>query len=148
MIKFQTGKFHEFETGIRNVRETVFVTEQHVPLELEWDGLDETAFHAIAQTQQDAIIGTGRLLSDGHIGRMAVLAEWRGQGIGSHLLNSLLKQAYNQRLARVWLSAQIGAIAFYQRHGFTVISNEYLDAGILHKDMELLLAKVHPIDIR
>jgi predicted GNAT family N-acyltransferase len=135
-VSFQTA-----EDGIRSVRERVFVNEQHVPLELEWDGLDESASHVIAVDEQGAVIGTGRLLADGHIGRMAVIQPWRQQGVGSALLQALCTLAENQGLQDVFLSAQTHAVGFYRRHGFVVHGDEFLDAGIPHLNMRRRLVK-------
>ena len=84
-------------------------------------------------------MGTGRLLPDGHIGRMAVLPTARGQGVGSALLRSLMEEARRRGHPRAVLSAQTHAIPFYQRHGYSVIGQEYLDCGIPHVDMQCQL---------
>jgi len=75
------------EQLLRNVRETVFMHEQGVSAELEWDGLDEGCQHALTWSENGEPIGCGRLTPDGHIGRMAVLREWRGMKVGTALLN-------------------------------------------------------------
>src|SRR5262245_17852160 len=79
--------------ALRAVRWKVFVEEQHVPGELEWDEEDERSRHVLAVASDGTPIGTGRLLPDGHIGRMAVLAAWRNRGVGSALMNLLLRMA-------------------------------------------------------
>ena len=122
--------------GIKTVREAVFIREQHVPVELEWDGLDDAASHVIALDSHAQVIGTVRLLDDGHIGRMAVLPQWRHQGVGSAMLNALLELARQKHLTRVFLHAQTTAIEFYQRHGFSIRGEEFMDAGIPHRYME------------
>lgn len=123
--------------GIKTVRETVFIQEQHVPAELEWDGLDEAALHVIAQDLCGEVIGTARLLANGHIGRMAVLPEWRRQGVGSAMLKALLTIArQKQHLTKVFLHAQTTAIDFYKQHGFSVEGEEFTDAGIPHRYMK------------
>jgi len=122
--------------GIRDVREQVFVREQSVPNELEWDGEDQNAVHIIATARNGQVIGTGRLLPDGHIGRMAVLRDWRQQGVGSALLQALLQEAVSAGLSRVFLHAQTSAVDFYARHGFTRRGEEFMDAGIPHYYME------------
>ena len=136
--------FLKYCEGIRHVRETVFVKEQSVPLELEWDGRDETATHAIARLRNGQIIATARLLADGHIGRMAVLKERRGMGVGSALLKTLCTQAADRGIEKVQLAAQTHATGFYQNHGFVIEGEEFLDAGIPHRSMYLLL-KSHKI---
>ena len=119
---------------LRAIRDEVFVREQSVPVELEWDELDPVSQHVLAFAG-DRAIGTGRLLPDGHIGRMAVLRDWRGKGVGGALLTALMDVARIRGLSRVELNAQIHALAFYERHGFHAEGAEFLDAGILHRRM-------------
>jgi predicted GNAT family N-acyltransferase len=123
--------------ALRKVREAVFVVEQHVPLELEWDELDAVSLHALAETAEGEPIGTGRLLPDGHIGRMAVLREWRRCGVGSALLRHLMDAARNAGLPGVALNAQSHALEFYRRHGFRPQGEGFLEAGIPHQAMRL-----------
>ena len=116
------------------IRFTVFVEEQGVPLEIEIDEHDPLCVHAIA-FEDGKPVGTGRLLPDGHIGRMAVLKEWRNRGIGGLLLNALIERARQRGDARVILSAQINAARFYEAHGFSRHGDEYMEAGIRHQEM-------------
>jgi predicted GNAT family N-acyltransferase len=119
---------------LKALREEVFVREQSVPAEMEWDEFDRQSHHVVAMA--DGIpIGTGRLLPDGHIGRMAVLRAWRGQGAGSTLLAALMEIARKLGMSRVMLNAQIQALPFYLRHGFHAEGEEFLDAGIAHRRM-------------
>jgi predicted GNAT family N-acyltransferase len=120
---------------LRHVREAVFVREQNVPLELEWDTQDEACVHVLAFDNEGAPIGTGRLLPDGHIGRMAVLRAWRRQGVGGALLTELTRVARERGFTEVILNAQVQAIAFYTRHGFVIEGAEFLEAGIPHQTM-------------
>lgn len=120
---------------IKPIRETVFIDEQHVPVDLEWDDLDQDACHVLVCLGDEGI-GTARLLNDGHIGRMSVLPDYRGMGLGSKMLTLLIDKARELALDIVVLSAQLHAIPFYQTHGFHVVSDSYMDAGIVHKDME------------
>lgn len=122
---------------LKAVREQVFIIEQHVPVVLEWDGLDEQAQHLLAFNDSGEAIGCSRLLGDGSIGRMAVLKPWRSLGFGTALLNAAITYYRQQGIQRITLSAQVHAIAFYQKAGFEVSSEPYLDAGILHMDMRL-----------
>jgi len=117
------------------IRRTVFMAEQGVPEELEWDGLDEGAVHLLAIDADKAPIGTARMLDDGHIGRMAVLKSWRRQGVGSALLLRLIEIAEQQDLRQVVLDAQLHVIGFYEAYGFVVCSDVFMDAGIPHKTM-------------
>jgi predicted GNAT family N-acyltransferase len=119
------------------IRLQVFVEEQGVPLELEWDGEDERCEHALAYSPEHMPIGTGRLLPDGRIGRLAVLPEWRRQGAGSALLLYFLERARKKGFASVRLHAQTRATAFYARHGFRAHGEEFMDAGIPHVEMSL-----------
>jgi predicted GNAT family N-acyltransferase len=117
------------------LRHAVFVVEQNVPEESEIDDWDPQCVHALARDAAGAIVGTGRLLPDGHIGRMAVLKEARHLGVGSALLTALMAEARRRGHARAVLSAQTHAVAFYRRHGYAVVSGEYMDCGIPHVDM-------------
>ncbi len=124
----------------RPVREQVFVTEQKVPLELEWDEWDERSDHAVARDTSGQAIGTARLLPDGRIGRMAVLREWRRRGVGAALMEALLQRAREQSLSRVTLHAQTHAAGFYRRFGFSERGGEFWEAGIPHVEMTLELS--------
>ena len=129
------------ETALRSVREAVFVHEQAVPLSLEWDGIDPQCLHVLAENENGRAIGTGRLLPDGHIGRMAVLAEWRGRGVGSALLGMLIACARERGMREVIVNAQTHAIAFYRGHGFVEEGAIFLDAGIPHRCMRRSCAR-------
>ncbi|MBA1246798.1 GNAT family N-acetyltransferase [Pseudomonas zeshuii] len=120
--------------ALRHIRETVFIQEQAVPPEMEWDSEDEHAIHFLAQEGLYPV-GTARLLEDGRIGRVAVLRDWRGLNVGSTIMHAVISEAERRGLHRQVLSAQIQAIPFYQRLGFTVTGDEYLEAGIAHVDM-------------
>jgi predicted GNAT family N-acyltransferase len=124
---------------LRAVRHSVFVEEQHVPQELEWDDADERAYHVLATSDEGIPIGTGRLRLDCHIGRMAVLKPWRGRGVGGRILQSLIAYAEREGCEVVRLHAQTHAIAFYARYGFTATGDEFEEAGIPHRLMELRL---------
>lgn len=124
-------------TQLRLVREQVFILEQQVPVAMEWDGLDAAAQHLLALDVSEQAIGCARVLVDSSIGRMAVLQPWRGQGVGHALLNKAIELCQLQNTQAVTLSAQMHAISFYERSGFEVCSEPYLDANILHVDMRL-----------
>jgi len=124
----------------RRIRELVFVREQGVPFELEWDEQDPCCDHALAYAADRLPVGTGRLLPDGHIGRLAVLKEWRGKGVGALLLRALIEQARHRRHTRVRLNSQTYAAGFYRRYGFEVSGPEFMDAGIAHVPMQCDLA--------
>ena len=122
------------------VRHEVFVIEQHVPPELEMDEMDVQCIHAVAYDAQHQPIATGRLLPDGHIGRMAVRKIARGTGIGGLVLQRLIQAARTRGDAEVVLSAQVHAMGFYARYGFVAEGDVYMDAGIAHRTMSLQLA--------
>jgi predicted GNAT family N-acyltransferase len=116
------------------IRLVVFVEEQGVPAELEMDEMDARCIHALAFEGSRAV-GTGRLLPDGHIGRMAVLKEFRGKGAGGALLAKLMEAAKSRGDREVVLSAQVHAVPFYQAYGFELFGEVYEEAGIPHQDM-------------
>jgi len=124
------------ERSLRDIRQRVFMVEQGVSADLEWDGIDQDCRHALAQDGERRPIGCARLLPDGHIGRVAVLAEWRGRGVGDALLERMIALARELGHVRVMLNAQTHALAFYARHGFVAFGPEYDDAGIPHRAME------------
>jgi len=130
--------WQEAEQALRAVRTQVFIQEQKVPQALEWDGEDAQAVHALASAANNLAIGTARLLLQAtlaHIGRMAVLPEWRGQGVGSALLDLMLAAAQARGANLVFLNAQTSAVGFYVRAGFVAEGAEFLDAGIPHLRM-------------
>ncbi len=127
------------EAALRAVRAAVFIDEQRVPIELEWDGRDHASLHVLARNADGAAIGTGRLLPDGKIGRMAVSREARGKGVGLAMLRELLAAARERGFTEVELSAQTHALGFYEKSGFIAVSGEYLDAGIPHRTMRLAI---------
>ena len=125
--------------ALRAVRTAVFIDEQHVPAALEWDGIDEMCAHVLARNIDKTAIGTGRLLPDRKIGRMAVVPPARGHGVGAAIMRELLALARERGYADVELSAQTHAIGFYKKFGFVAFGDEYLDAGIPHRSMRLRL---------
>jgi predicted GNAT family N-acyltransferase len=128
------------EAKLRAVRLAVFVVEQNIPEEHEWDEHDAVSAHAIAEDRDGVPIGCGRLLPDGHIGRLAVLSDWRGQGVGAALLLHLIELARARGDARVLLNAQTHAVPFYARYGFAPSGEPFMEAGIPHQEMARVLA--------
>ena len=118
--------------SMRALRKTVFVLEQAVPPEMEVDDEDPRSVHVLARVLDGTPVGTGRLAPGGQIGRMAVLRDWRGRGVGAGLLTTLLDLARTRRLPEVSLHAQREAVPFYRRHGFEPVSEEFEEAGIPH----------------
>jgi len=125
------GAWRQLAEQAAAVRHDVFVQEQKVPLELELDEHDPIAIHAVAVDGVQAI-GTGRLLPDAHIGRMAVLRSFRGRGAGALILATLIHEAQRRGDPWVLLAAQRQAQAFYRQYGFVAEGQPFMDAGIVH----------------
>lgn len=136
-IIIKTVDFKNDFSEIENIRTAVFIKEQNVPVELEWDEFDNDSTHILAY-YNDKAVGTARLLNDGHIGRMAVLKHYRNRNIGQNMLKYLLQIAQKSSINGVELSAQEHAVEFYKKYGFSVTSKVYLEAGIPHYDMKYL----------
>lgn len=134
--------------ALHAVRSRVFIDEQQVPAELEHDASDAAGWHVLARAQDGTPVGTGRLTPHGTLGRMAVLREWRGRGVGDALLAALLQQARTLGWREVRLHAQAGAIDFYVRHGFVPVGARFQEAGIEHQSMHRLLDAPTPVDTR
>lgn len=134
-FRVRTGAWNESIEQAWPLREQVFVREQGVPIELEWDEHDERSRHALATATGGKVLGTARLLPDGHIGRMAVLPEVRGQGVGRALLDALTDAAANAGHATLRLNAQAHAAGFYRRFGFVPEGDGFMEAGIPHQAM-------------
>lgn len=132
-------RWEEAEPALRVIRTAVFIHEQHVPEVLEWDEFDVISVHLLARDAAGQPVGTARLLPDGHIGRMAVLKEWRGQGIGSAMLHKLLQEMMRRHQHEAQLNAQTSAVPFYEKFGFRVSGEEFMEAGIPHVKMTLSL---------
>jgi len=123
---------------LQPVRREVFVTEQRVPEAEEWDDDDEVCVHVLAMRNREPV-GTGRISPAGKIGRLAVLSEFRGRGIGDRILLMLIEQARHRGLAEVTLNAQVHAMPFYERHGFKAQGEVFDEAGIPHRRMQKAL---------
>ncbi|HSD41021.1 MAG TPA: GNAT family N-acetyltransferase [Burkholderiales bacterium] len=134
-LRIRIMPWSEARTEAQLIREAVFVAEQGVPPEIELDDWDERSEHAVAYDVAGRPVGTGRLLPDGHIGRMAVLRESRGKGVGGRLLEALIARARVRGMQRVALNAQTHAAPFYARFGFVVAGEEFMEAGIPHLAM-------------
>ena len=127
--------YDDYYEQIREVRDEVFINEQSVPESIEVDGLDPDAIHAIV-FDNETVVGTGRMLPDGHIGRMAVTAQYRGNGIGKLMLEALVGEAVKLNISEVWLSSQCHAKGFYEKMGFVAIGDIYKEAQIDHVKMK------------
>ncbi|MBT2788977.1 MULTISPECIES: GNAT family N-acetyltransferase [unclassified Halomonas] len=135
-----TGDWETLGQAASEIRRRVFIDEQNVPQDEEWDGLDPECQHFLALLDGQPV-GTARLLPDAHIGRVAVLADARGTGIGVLLMQAAIEAARHAGHAQVALSAQVHALTFYERLGFVAHGKEFLDAGIPHREMTLSLAE-------
>ncbi len=139
-LRIVTGDWDSLREDAQKVRIEVFVIEQNVPVELEWDEGDEVSTHAVAYDEQGQPVATGRLLPDGHIGRMAVSQSLRGQGIGKQVLIALLDQARQDGHQTLVLHAQTHAVPFYERQGFVVEGEEFMEADMPHRLMRRRLS--------
>jgi predicted GNAT family N-acyltransferase len=131
-IKVRVGPWSEQQASAQAIRYAVFVIEQNIPVEIEWDDMDAVSLHAVAYDENGLSLGTGRLLPDGHIGRMAVKKRARGLGVGGSILDALLQAARERGDKAVMLNAQTQVEDFYARHGFKRDGAEFMEAGIPH----------------
>ena len=129
------GDWPAMQADARPIRMEVFVREQNVPADLEMDDNDALCLHAVAYDADGQPLGTGRLLPDGHIGRMAVLGRARGKGVGGAILKGLMDKARERGDEKVVLSAQTHAAEFYLAHGFAMAGDVFYEAGIPHIEM-------------
>jgi predicted GNAT family N-acyltransferase len=137
-IEISVVDWHHKQNDLKAIRKSVFIDEQHVPKELEWDGQDTVCTHFLAAVNA-VPVATARLTPQGQIGRMAVLKDYRGKGVGSRLLATVIDQARHAGYKQVFLHAQVNVIEFYQKHGFSAQGEVFMDAGIAHQTMHLLL---------
>lgn len=122
------------------IRRRVFIDEQQVPEDMEWDEHDPVSVHFLvidSRRVKHTDIACARLAPSGKIGRMAVLKPWRRQGIGFRLLEYVVAHARKQGLSGVYLHAQVSAIGLYQKAGFSMSGDEFDEAGIAHRQMHL-----------
>ena len=138
MVRIELMSWENARAQASAIRLAVFVEEQGVPREIEMDEFDAQCIHALA-FEDGTAVGTGRLLPDGHIGRMAILKPWRGRGIGSAILEHLVDAARRRGDRQIALSAQLHALEFYRAHGFRPEGEVYQEAGIAHQAMVRLL---------
>ncbi|MEM8611909.1 MAG: GNAT family N-acetyltransferase [Cyanobacteria bacterium P01_H01_bin.105] len=142
-IEIVRCKLLAYGSAIRNIRETVFVNEQGVPVDLEMDDRDLVCDHVLALVN-DCPAGTARLdpLQDGKIGRLAVLPNFRRRGLGRLLMQEIEAIGREYQLQKLWCHAQKTAIPFYQSIGYTVTGADFLEAGIAHCKMQKSLGKI------
>ncbi len=137
-MKNNVADFATHSAAISSLRDRVFVQEQHVPPELETDGLDPQCRHAVIFVQ-GGLVATGRLTPDGHLGRIAVAKPFRGQGFGAQLVAALEQAARTAEMGEVELAAQLAAIPFYEKLGYRGYGATFMDAGIEHIHMNKVL---------
>lgn len=139
MVDIRLGAWAQLGEATRAVRTEVFLQEQQIPVELEWDRDDETAVHAVAFNRLGMPVATGRLLQHApgvaRIGRMAVTRVLRGGGLGREILQALMRAAAQRGDREVLLHAQRSAEAFYAQQGFIVRGQPFEEAGIPHIEM-------------
>jgi len=131
--------WEEHKATLRSIRDEVFIQEQNVPREEEWDGEDEASQHFLAVSELGDYVGCARLLPSGQIGRMAVRRSLRGTGVGAALLRAVVDAASNQGFERLFLHAQSYAEPFYRKGGFLPYGDEFQEAGIAHIAMQMIL---------
>lgn len=136
-IRAREVPWDSHQRAVSSLRRTVFVEEQGVPEHQEWDGADPDCRHFLAEDAHGRPIGTARLMPSGQIGRMAVLEEWRRQGIGARLLELAVDAARAANYQAIFLHAQSHAVGFYERAGFQVAGTPFMEAGIEHREMSL-----------
>lgn len=134
-FNIKLGDWTTLQKEAQAIRYKVFVVEQKIPADLEWDAMDAQCLHAVAYDHDMQPVGTGRLLPDGHIGRMAVTETARGTGVGAAILRLLMEQARLRGQSGVQLNAQVTAESFYQRAGFAREGALFEEAGIPHVHM-------------
>lgn len=135
MTRVRIVSWDQAQDDLRRIRREVFVVEQQVPEEDEWDSYDETATHFLATLPSGEAVGTARFLSSGKITRMAVCKPYRNRQVGSHILTAVLKHAAENGFQTVHLDAQIAAVPFYEKFGFVRAGEVFQDAGIDHMHM-------------
>jgi predicted GNAT family N-acyltransferase len=138
-FKVRSATWAADSEALRSVRVPVFVDEQCVHPDEEFDDVDLSCIHILAVDLSGRAIGTGRIDAHGKIGRMAVLKEWRVHGVGREILSFAVAIARKQKMSRVYLHAQLTAFGFYERAGFKAYGDPFREAAIDHRAMELFL---------
>lgn len=133
-LTLRIADWHRDNADLRRIREAVFIREQGIPPEQEWDADDLSATHVLA-FDNDFAVGTARLLENGEVGRVAVLKEWRGLHIGEAIIEKILAAAQQLGIDQLSLHAQTHAAGFYEQFGFQIDGDEFIEAGILHVNM-------------
>lgn len=138
MFRVQSGHWDKLEQDAKFIRKQVFIIEQNIPEEEEWDDQDMISDHFVVY-DQDQPIATARLLQNNSVGRVAVLKAYRGQGIGCMIMLEIIRQAHQQDRKFLQLSSQVHAISFYEKLGFSIQGDAYDECGIPHIKMQLVI---------
>jgi len=138
MTKLIQADYIRYQQQILSIRAQVFIIEQGVPFELEVDELDPLSHHLLLFKEAEPV-ATGRLTPNGHIGRLAVLKPYRQKGYGSQIIKRMEQLAAENVFSQVELGAQIHAINFYEKLGYQICSEVFMDAGIEHRMMKKIL---------
>lgn len=136
----KSGSWAELKSDAAQIRREVFIREQSIPEQDEWDDQDAVSLHFIVYDlnhEQSQPIATARLLENNSIGRVAVLKVYRGRGLGQLIMQHIIAHAQTEKRPSLKLSSQVHAIPFYETLGFIIKGEEYLDCGIPHIDMYL-----------
>lgn len=139
-VEIIEGRWVDLELQLKQIRTEVFIEEQHVPTYIEWDALDADAIHLLALDEKNQPVGCARILKHGRVGRMAVAKPWRGSGLGKALIEKAVQICRRLNMPIINISSQTHAIKFYEKAGFVVTSEAYIDANIWHVDMTLKLS--------
>ncbi|HAK16832.1 GNAT family N-acetyltransferase [Acinetobacter junii] len=138
MFRVQSGHWDKLEQDAKFIRKQVFIIEQNIPEEEEWDDQDMISDHFVVYDQNQPI-ATARLLQNNSVGRVAVLKAYRGQGIGRMIMLEIIRQAHQQDRKFLHLSSQVHAISFYEKLGFSIQGDAYDECGIPHIKMQLVI---------
>lgn len=126
------------QPAIEYIRTAVFIREQKIPASLEWDEFDPTSWHCLAQCPANEFIGTGRLQPNGKLTRVAVLSQWRRNGVAGAMVKTLVDLAIQKNLPKIFLYAQVSAQGLYEHYGFKAQGEVFDEGGITHIEMQLL----------
>lgn len=134
MFSVKQGSWDQLQQDAKLIRELVFISEQNIPEQDEWDDQDAISQHFVVYDQNQPI-ATARLLANNSVGRVAVLKPYRGQGIGRLIMLEIIAYAQAQKRPSLQLSSQVHAISFYEKLGFSIQGDEYDECGIPHIEM-------------
>ena len=134
MFSVKQGSWDQLQQDAKLIRKLVFISEQNIPEQDEWDDQDAISQHFVVYDQNQPI-ATARLLANNSVGRVAVLKAYRGQGIGRLIMLEIIAYAQAQKRPSLQLSSQVHAISFYEKLGFSIQSDEYDECGIPHIEM-------------